>query len=352
MLPDQSSDLSLDLISQYASLDELPSNHLDSVLALRLDEVEEDPDQPRREFREEPLMRLADDMASHGQRVPIIVRPAVSGVYRIVHGARRYRVAKRASWAHIRAIVEKDSARCDDFAQWAENANRDDLTPSEIALFIDKHLQAGRTKQEIAMRMGESPTFISLHLALLKAPPSIRAAYDAGHIPAVRAVYELCRLHQTYPDAIESFVASHDDITYRGVRQLAETLSGKTTSRPSIQEQAAGPTADDGGGSSDGIDALNSPPAAPDETSRTLMLEPRERSAAADALTHTRTKHELPRFGAPLLKALHLDRPVIVLLGRRRSAADLVCIEYEGDGGVQEVDMAAITHLSLVNRQV
>lgn len=367
MLSDSSSDLSPnllpELISQYASLDDLPANHLDSVLALRLDEVEEDPDQPRREFKEEPLMRLADDMASHGQRVPIIVRPAVNGMHRIVHGARRYRVAKRANWAHIRAIVEKDGARCDDFAQWAENAKRDDLTPNEIALFIDKHLQAGRNKQEIAVRMGESPAFISLHLALLKAPSPIRAAYDAGHIPAVRSVYELCRLHQTWPDAIESFVATHDDVTYRGVRQLAEALSDKSTLRDPTREHADGQITADASDSADGIVGLNGSflnlgsrvsrgvPQASDLAPRTLTPKPHERSALVGATKHGRTSSE-PRFDAPLLKAVHQDRQITVLLDRRRSAANLVCVEYESDGDVREVDMAAVTNLSLANAQV
>jgi ParB family chromosome partitioning protein len=367
MLSDSSSDLSLNLLpelmSQYASLDDLPVNHIDSVLALRLDDVEEDPDQPRREFREEPLMRLADDMASHGQRVPIIVRPAVNGVHRIVHGARRYRVAKRANWAHIRAIVEKDGARCDDFAQWAENAKRDDLTPNEIALFIDKHLQVGRTKQEIAVRMGESPTFISLHLALLTAPSPIRAAHDAGHIPAVRSVYELCRLHQTWPDAIASFVASHDDITYGGVRQLAAELTGKATLGTSTQEHAASQIASDVDGCVDGTDVLNGFPAglgsrvsrdvsrSPDIAPRTLTPKPHERSALVGATKRGRTSSE-PRFDAPLLKAVHQDRQITVLLDRRRSAASLVCVEYESDGDVREVDMATVTNLFLANAQV
>lgn len=356
-----SSDLLPELISQYASLDDVPANHIDSVLALRLDEVEEDPDQPRRDFNEEALARLHFDMNRHGQRMPIVVRPVLNGKYRIVHGARRYRAAHQGSWKHIRAIVEKDSARCDDFAQWAENAKRDDLTPIEVALFIDKHVKAGKTQREVAALMGEGDAFVSLHLALLNAPEMIRAAYDCGRIAAVRSVYDLSRLSLRNPDAVKSFMASHDDISRRLVQELAASLSDnphssdldeapKNTDR-AVAERSMMPLrtlSDVGPSTRSNVKSSNPLPqedGAQVPATRMTRVVPGLESGQPLAPPDLHRR----RIIQPLLKGAYQAHPVVVLLDRLPSAIGRVYVRHEEGGDEFEIDIAAITNRSLTD---
>ena len=70
-----------------------PDNQIGIVLSLPLINVIEDPTQPRTEFDVEELTKLSEDIARRGVQAPIAVRPAVDGIYQIIHGARRFRAS-------------------------------------------------------------------------------------------------------------------------------------------------------------------------------------------------------------------------------------------------------------------
>ncbi|MDN7183285.1 ParB N-terminal domain-containing protein [Caballeronia sp. SEWSISQ10-4 2] len=55
------------------------ANQIGIVLALRLDEVEEDPDQPRQVFSPRELEWLADSIRERRVQTPIVVRPRTAG---------------------------------------------------------------------------------------------------------------------------------------------------------------------------------------------------------------------------------------------------------------------------------
>ena len=50
-----------------------------STVMLRLDEIEPNREQPRKEFNEESLTELADSIAQHGVIQPLLVRPLMGG---------------------------------------------------------------------------------------------------------------------------------------------------------------------------------------------------------------------------------------------------------------------------------
>src|SRR5512146_1010419 len=66
------------------------------------------PFQPRREFKEEELVELANSIRENGLLQPIVVRRAPTGSaleWEIVAGERRWRAVTRLGWADIPAIV-------------------------------------------------------------------------------------------------------------------------------------------------------------------------------------------------------------------------------------------------------
>lgn len=219
-----------------------PDNQIGIVLSLALDVVIEDPTQPRTEFDEEELIKLAEDIGRRGVQAPIAVRPPVDGVYQIIHGARRYRASGIAGMASIPAIVQSDDAAFDDYSQVLENTQRDNLTPMDIARFIQKRKALGETNSQIARNLSEKPDWVTYHLALIDLPGDIQKAYDRGLVRGAKATYELRKLHGKDPEAVRNLVGSGEEITQvriRGVMNPAKPLVNATVNTNDQQESVA-----------------------------------------------------------------------------------------------------------------
>lgn len=197
-----------------------PDNQIGIVLSLPLATVIEDPTQPRTEFDAEELTKLSEDIARRGVQAPIAVRPAVNGIYQIIHGARRFRASGLAGLTTIPAVVQADEEAFDDYSQVLENTQRDNLTPLDIARFIQKRKALGETNSQIARNLSEKPEWVTYHLALIDMPPGIQQAYDAGQVTGAKATYELRKLHGKNPDAVKELIASGEEITQVRIREV------------------------------------------------------------------------------------------------------------------------------------
>ena len=69
------------------------------TVSLRLVDVAPNPDQPRRQFKEDELAELSASIEKHGILQPLLVRPMLDGSYQIVAGERRWRADAPASSA-------------------------------------------------------------------------------------------------------------------------------------------------------------------------------------------------------------------------------------------------------------
>jgi ParB family chromosome partitioning protein len=74
---------------------------------VRLDLIDPNPFQPRREFPEDSLAELADSIRASGVIQPILVRrnASVQGRFQLVVGERRWRAARLAGLETVPAIV-------------------------------------------------------------------------------------------------------------------------------------------------------------------------------------------------------------------------------------------------------
>ena len=85
------------VLSPVAQQRDIGRSPLRNLGRLDLDQVIPDPDQPRTEFAEEALERLAQSIRDKGQLSPIRVRwSAGAGKWIIVAGQRRWRATERA----------------------------------------------------------------------------------------------------------------------------------------------------------------------------------------------------------------------------------------------------------------
>jgi ParB family chromosome partitioning protein len=148
-------------------------------LMLALDSIDEDPAQPRKEFDAESLRELADTIALRGVRQPISVRPHPEKAKRWIlnFGARRLRASILAGKSEVPAFVDATS---DSYDQVIENEQREPLRPMELALFVQRRMQAGDSQAEIARRLGKSRQYITYATALIDPPDWLLAAYREG----------------------------------------------------------------------------------------------------------------------------------------------------------------------------
>lgn len=105
------------------------------LLALRLDAITPDPQQPRHTFLDETLTELADSIKQDGVIQPIEVTQVRTGQYMIVHGERRWRASQLAGLDTIPAVVRRRTY--DEVTrfvrQLVENIQREDLNDIDRA---------------------------------------------------------------------------------------------------------------------------------------------------------------------------------------------------------------------------
>lgn len=159
----------------------------ESVISLKLSDIDPNRDQPRKRFDEEALQELADSIKSIGVIQPILVYKS-GRRYTIIAGERRWRAARLAGLDEIPAIVRDwDEVRRLE-AALIENLQRDDLNPVEEAMGIRSLMeQCGLTQESAAERLGRSRPAIANLLRLLTLPEAILAMLREGTLSAGHA---------------------------------------------------------------------------------------------------------------------------------------------------------------------
>ena len=99
-----------------------------------------------------------------------------------------------------------------------ENIQRANLTPMEIASFIQKRLEQGDKKGDIAKILGQSSYYISIHLALIKAPFCIQQLAKNTKIGA-RTLYALINAYEMCPHEIEHSMVNEKEITRNKIEE-------------------------------------------------------------------------------------------------------------------------------------
>src|SRR5205809_7648423 len=154
----------------------------DVLIEIPVDQVEANPDQPRKSFSSEALEELAASIKSSGVIQPLIVRRYGDG-YQLIAGARRWRAAKQAGLARIPAIVRDATDAQSIELALVENLLREDLNPIETAQAYQKLLaEFGWTQEELAQRIGKDRTSIANALRLLRLPEEIQADLRGGRL--------------------------------------------------------------------------------------------------------------------------------------------------------------------------
>ncbi len=156
-------------------------------LELRVEEIQANPFQPRREFNKDEIASLAESLKSHQQLQPVLVR-IVEGKYQLISGERRWRAAQHAGLGTIRAEVREADDRLVAELAIIENLQRKDLNPIEKAMSFKRYIEEHKCKQDdLARRLCIDRSTIANLMRLLELPQQILDWLVAGEITAGHA---------------------------------------------------------------------------------------------------------------------------------------------------------------------
>lgn len=137
-------------------------------IMVKINKVEPNREQPRKDFDEDALMELADSIKQFGVLQPILVQKK-KDYYEIIAGERRWRAAKMAGVKEVPVIIKNLTDQQIMEISLIENIQREDLNPIEEAHAYKQLLTEFHMKQdEIADRVSKSRSAITNSLRLLK----------------------------------------------------------------------------------------------------------------------------------------------------------------------------------------
>lgn len=157
------------------------------VTEIEMGLIDNNPNQPRKNFDVVALNELAESIKTYGIVQPIIVNEN-KGRYLIVAGERRFRAGKIAGLKKIPAIVRNYSDREVKEIALLENIQREDLNPIEYAKAVKELMnEYDWTQDEIADKLGKSRSNIANVVRLLSLCPAVVSLVESGKLSAGHA---------------------------------------------------------------------------------------------------------------------------------------------------------------------
>jgi len=215
----------------------------ESLVDVAIDQIEVNPNQPRKVFDFTALDELAASIKASGVIQPIIVRK-IGGSYQLIAGERRWRAARQAGLDRIPALVRDATDAQSLELALVENLLREDLNPIEAAQAYQKLLaDFDWTQEELAQRIGKDRTSIANCLRLLRLPEEIQAdlrngCLTMGHARALLAlptVSEQLRLREEILTHDWSVRTTEDSIRAKESLAEARGLAPRKGRRRSVE---------------------------------------------------------------------------------------------------------------------
>lgn len=163
------------------------------VQMMKINEVEPNRDQPRKNFDEDALLELSDSIKQFGVLQPLLVRKR-KDYYEIIAGERRWRATKIAGVKEVPVIVKEYTDQEILEIGLIENIQRENLNPIEEAIAFKRLLEEFNLKQdEVAERVSKSRTAVTNSMRLLKLSDKVQQMIiddmiSTGHARALLAI--------------------------------------------------------------------------------------------------------------------------------------------------------------------
>lgn len=206
------------------STEDVKTQGSSTINEIPIDQIEANPNQPRREFEETALQELAQSISEIGIVVPITLRQTGEKKYQIIAGERRWRASQIAGLkslpAYIRTIKDEEVMEM----ALVENIQREDLNDIEIALAYEHLMEtSGMTQEKVSKRVGKSRTAVTNYLRLLKLPAQVQMALQnkeitMGHARALLSLESPAQQIKLFKEI------QKNDYSVRKVEEMVKTV--------------------------------------------------------------------------------------------------------------------------------
>ena len=245
------------------------------LLAVRLEAIQNDPEQPRRTFPENSLEELSESIRQDGVIQPIELTEIAPNQYQLVHGERRWKAAAMAGLETIPAVVRR--IEYDDVTrlvrQLVENIQREDLNDIDRAagllrlrnllqVDLESLVASGANRPaatpwsktmtwaKVGRRLGMSRQRIHQLIRLLSLPEEIKEDVRDGRLSERETrVYQGLKTRQQRElhrarnkrnltskevrDVVHLLKTEPDKSVYQAIREVRQPLPAKT--EPSLE---------------------------------------------------------------------------------------------------------------------
>ena len=192
LIPDKSVQVGKTSSSSKKELEKMESNENGYVM-VKINEVEPNREQPRKDFDEDALLELSDSIKQYGIIQPLLVQRR-DGFYEIIAGERRWRAAKQAGLKEVPVNIKDYSEQEMVEVSLIENIQRENLNPIEEAMAYKRLIEEFNLKQdELAERVSKSRTAVTNSMRILKLSKRVQQMIvddmiSTGHARALLAI--------------------------------------------------------------------------------------------------------------------------------------------------------------------
>ena len=138
------------------------------IMQVSVSKIIPNPNQPRKFFAEDGILRLADSIKQHGIIQPLVVRQC-GEYYELIAGERRLRAAKELELDTVPCVISDINEEKSAEVSIIENIIREDLSIFEQASAIEALIDTyNLTQEQVAEKLSVSQSFVANKLRLLR----------------------------------------------------------------------------------------------------------------------------------------------------------------------------------------
>lgn len=157
---------------------------MQQIVQIPTEKLLPNPYQPRKQFKSEDMLSLADSIKENGVLQPLLCRQINnSDYYELVAGERRLRASILANLQTVPCIIIDCDYESSAVYSILENIQRSNLDFFEEAQAISQLIDHfGLTQQEVGKKLGKSQSALSNKLRLLKLPVDVRYFIEKNNL--------------------------------------------------------------------------------------------------------------------------------------------------------------------------
>lgn len=202
---------------------------------LKINMIEPNREQPRKNFDEDSLIELSESIKQVGILSPLLVQKR-KDYYEIIAGERRWRAAKMLGLKEVPVVIKDVSNQEILEMSIIENIQRERLNPIEEAFAYKRLIDEFHLKQdEVAERVSKSRTAVTNSMRLLKLDERVQQMVidemiTTGHARAILAIEDN---EEQFAAATKTF---DEKLSVRDVEKLVKSLQKKKEEKTNKKE--------------------------------------------------------------------------------------------------------------------